>query len=246
MDKLIYTAMTGAKGTMGQQAAVANNLANVSTTGFRAELHRLRAVPVRSEALPSRAFVVDATVGTDFTPGPLAYTGRTLDVAVNGQGWLAITMPNGSEAYTRSGSLVADENGVLRTQLGFEVAGDAGPIALPPDNVIEIGGDGSISAIPTDGNRNAANVVGRLKLVNPPVENLIRGEDGLFRLPAGQVAPADENVRVSGGHVEGSNVNMVEQMVTMISLTRNYETQMQMLQRAQENDRAATKVISVS
>lgn len=246
MDKLIYTAMTGAKATMGQQAAVANNLANASTTGFRAELHRLRAVQVQSDALPTRAFVVDATVATDYTPGPLLHTGRSLDVAVNGKGWLAVTLPDGSEAYTRSGSLEIDENGVLRSQNGLEVAGDGGPLAIPPDSAVEIGDDGTITAIPATGNRNAANVVGRLKLINPPEETLVRGDDGLFRLDTNEPAPADETVRVGGGYLEGSNVNMVEQMVTMISLARSYETQLKMLQNAQENDRAATKVIAAS
>lgn len=244
MDKLIYTAMTGAKATMGQQAAVAHNLANVSTSGFRAELHRLRAVQVQSEALPTRAFAVDATVASDFTPGPLTHTGRELDVAVNGQGWLAVTLPDGGEAYTRSGSFELDANGVLRTRGGLEVAGDGGQITIPPDNAIEIGTDGTITAVPVSGSRAAANAVGRLKLVNPPEDQLVRGEDGLFRLAAGGQAPVDETVKVGGGYLEGSNVNLVEQMTTMISLARSYETQLRLIQNAQENDKSATQVIA--
>ncbi|MDQ7988067.1 MAG: flagellar basal-body rod protein FlgF [Candidatus Dactylopiibacterium sp.] len=243
MDKLIYTAMTGAKGTMAQQAAVANNIANVSTTGFRAELHRLRAVPVQTEALASRAFVVDSTVAADFTPGPLQQTGRSLDVGVTGSGWLAVTMPDGSEAYTRSGSFSLDENGVLRTKAGFEVMGDGGPITLPPDNRIDVGADGTLTAQPLGG-EVGANVVGRLKLVNPPEADLVRGADGFFRLADGGAAPADENVRVAGGYLEGSNVNLAEEMVTMISLARSYDTQMRLLSNAQENDRAATQVLA--
>lgn len=244
MDKLIYTAMTGAKAAMGQQAAVAHNLANVSTSGFRAELHRLRAVQVQSEALPTRAFAVDATVASDFTPGPLTHTGRELDVAVNGQGWLAVTLPDGGEAYTRSGSFELDANGVLRTRGGLEVAGDGGQITIPPDNAIEIGTDGTITAVPVSGSRAAANAVGRLKLVNPPEDQLVRGADGLFRLAAGGQAPVDETVKVGGGYLEGSNVNLVEQMTTMISLARSYETQLRLIQNAQENDKSATQVIA--
>lgn len=246
MDKLIYTAMTGAKATMGQQAAVAHNLANVSTTGFRAELHRLRAVQVQAPSMPTRAFVVDASVGNDFTPGPLQRTGSELDVAVNGKGWLAVTLPDGKEAYTRSGSFAIDANGVLRTQGGLGVAGDGGALSIPPDNAIEIASDGTITAVPLTGARSAANAVGRLKLVNPPEDQLIRGGDGLFRMKSGEPADADEGVRVGGGFLEGSNVNLVEQMVTMISLARSYEMQTRLLQGAQENDRAAAQILAMN
>lgn len=243
MDRLIYTAMTGAKATMGQQAAVANNLANVATTGFRAEVHRLRAVPVLSESLPSKAFVVDASIGADYTTGAVSQTGRELDAAINGKGWFAVQMPDGTEAYTRSGSFQIDENGVLRTRAGLEVAGDGGQIAIPPDNLIEIAADGSITATPASGVRTASTVVGRLKLVNPGEAELQRGADGLFRLPNGAAADPDPAVKVAGGYLEGSNVNVVEQMVTMIALARQYELNTRLLQTAQDNDKAAARVI---
>ncbi len=243
MDKLIYTAMTGAKATMGQQAAVANNLANVSTTGFRAEMHRLRAVPVQSEALATRAFVVDSTEGSDFSSGPMSQTGRSLDAAINGAGWFAVSLPDGSEAYTRSGSFKLDENGILRTQGGLEVVGDSGQISIPPDNSVEIGGDGTITATPLTGAATATPVA-RLTLVNPPEADLVRGADGLYRQRNGEQAVADETVRVGGGYLEGSNVNLAEQMVSMISLSRHYETQMRLLSNAQENDRSATQVLA--
>jgi len=243
MDKLIYTAMTGAKATMGQQAAVANNLANVSTTGFRSELHRLRAVPVQSEAMPTRAFVVDSSIGSDFSAGPLSQTGRSLDAAIAGAGWFAVSMPDGTEAYTRSGSFKLDENGVLRTQGGLEVVGDAGQITVPPENSVDIGADGTITATTLTGT-TVATQVGRLKLVNPPEADLVRGADGLYRLASGEPAPADETVKVGGGYLEGSNVNLAEQMVNMISLARSYETQMRLLSSAQENDRSATQVLA--
>lgn len=244
MDKLIYTVMSGAKATMAQQASVANNLANASTTGFRAEVHRLRAVQVVSEANPTRAFVVDATVASDFTPGALTHTGRSLDVAVNGKGWLALTLPDGTEAYTRSGSFKVDENGILRSHGGLEVAGDGGQVSIPPDNSVEIGSDGTITATPLSGSRATANAVGQLKLVNPPEEELVRGDDGLFRLKSGLTADRDESVKVGGGYLEGSNVNLVEQMVSMISLARNYETQLRLLSNAQENDKTASQVLT--
>lgn len=244
MDKLIYTAMTGAKATMDQQASVANNLANVSTSGFKSELHRLRAVQVQSQSLPTRAFTVDATVATDYTPGTIMQTGNPLDVAINGKGWIAVTTPDGKEAYTRGGSLTLDQNGVLRTQDGYEVVGDGGQISIPPDNTIDIGADGTITTVPLNGARNTATAVGRIKLVNPPESQLKHGDDGLFRLTSGNPADLDENVKVAGGYLEGSNVNMVDQMVNMIALQRNYELNVRMLTGAQDNDKSATQVIA--
>ncbi len=242
MDRLIYTAMTGAKHTLGQQAAVAHNISNAASTGFRAELHKLRAVEVQTEAMRTRAFTVDASVANDYTPGAMQYTGRPFDVAVDGKGWFALQMPDGMEAYTRNGSFEVSPNGVLQTRDGRPVVGDAGPIAIPPDTEVVIGRDGTISSIDAAG---VLNVVDRLKLVNPPEADLERGADGLFRRTDGLPAPADENVLVAGGYLEGSNVNVVEQMVTMITLARQFEMQTRMLQSAEQNDRAASQVLSM-
>ena len=242
MDRLIYTAMTGAKGTMDQQAAVAHNLANATSTGFRAELHKLRAVEVQTEAMRTRAFTVDASVANNFEQGALQHTGRAYDVALQGKGWLAVQMPDGSEAYTRNGSLDVSANGILQTHDGKPVLGDGGPITIPPDNEISIGADGSISASQPD-QPGVVNVVAQLKLVNPPEADLVRGDDGLFRVRGGAPAQADPNVRVAGGYLEGSNVNVVDQMVQMISLSRQFEMQTRMLSTAEQNDRAAAQVL---
>ena len=242
MDRLIYTAMTGAKGTMDQQAAVAHNLANATSTGFRAELHKLRAVEVQTEAMRTRAFTVDASVANNFEQGALQHTGRAYDVALAGKGWLAVQMPDGSEAYTRNGSLDVSANGILQTHDGKPVLGDGGPITIPPDNEISIGADGSISASQPD-QPGVVNVVAQLKLVNPPEADLVRGDDGLFRVRGGAPAQADPNVRVAGGYLEGSNVNVVDQMVQMISLSRQFEMQTRMLSTAEQNDRAAAQVL---
>lgn len=241
MDRVIYTAMTGAKHTLGQQAAVANNIANANSTGFRSEMHKLRAVEVNSDALPSRAFVVDANIATNFDTGPLQYTGHAFDVAIEGKGWLAVQGPDGREAYTRDGSLELSPNGILQTRQGFPVIGDGGPITIPPDTEVVIGRDGSISAIEPGG--AVVNLAGQLKLVNPAEVDLQRGEDGLFRLREGAVAPVDENVKVAGGYVEGSNVNVVDQLVQMISLGRQFEMQTRVMQTAEQNDQAASRLL---
>jgi len=246
MDRLIYTAMTGAAATMGQEAAVAHNLANATSTGFKAELHRLRAVPIQNTQLPTRAFVVDASVSDDFTPGPLQHTNRAMDVAVQGKGWLAVQMPDGTEAYTRNGSLEVNANGILQTRSGLPVVGGGGPITVPPDVEVVVGADGTVSAVPRTGARNNTTTVGQLKLVNPPEQDMRRGGDGYFRLADGNPAPADPAVRVASGYLEGSNVNVVEQMVTMISLARHYETQTKLLSVAQEMDRSAAQLVAKS
>ncbi len=248
MDRMIYTAMSGASQTLERQAAVAHNLANASSTGYRAEEHRLRAVEVvpgaGSKALPTRAFVVDASTHTDFTPGPLQMTARTFDVAVQGQGWIALAMPDGSEAYTRNGSLQLDINGVLQTRNGIPVQGDGGPISVPPDVKITIANDGTVSVIPESGAQNTVNALGRIKLVNPPEADLVRGGDGLFRMGNGAAVLVDPKVTIASGYVEGSNVNPVEQMVSMISLARQFDMQMKALTSADANDRAATSIIT--
>lgn len=244
MDKLIYTAMTGASQTLSRQAAVAHNLANISTNGFRAEMHRLRAVQVQSQALPSRHFVVDASTHTNFAAGPLMRTDRSLDVAVQGKGWIALALSDGTEAYTRSGSLQIDVNGVLQTRNGIPVQGDGGVISVPPDVKLTIADEGTISAIPETGQQTNVDAIGRIKLVNPPEAELVRGEDGLFRLQSGQPAEADPDARIASGYLEGSNVNAAEEMVSMISLARQYEMQMKLLTNAQTNDQSATQIIT--
>lgn len=246
MDRLIYTAMTGAKHAFLQQAGVAQNLANVLTIGYRAMEHKFRAVPVQGEGMPTRAFVVDASVADVFEQGPLMATGRPLDVAVKGSGWIAVQGPDGNEAYTRAGNLQVSANGQLQTAGGLPVLGDAGPITLPPDNSITISPDGTVSAVPLFGAPNNVNAVGRIKLVNPPEDQLVRGGDGLFRQKSGQPADADGNVRLATESLEGSNVNPVNAMVNMISVARQFEMQIKMLQTADSDARAATQILSIN
>lgn len=245
MDKLIYTAMTGASHALQQQAAVSQNLANTNTPGFRAAINTFRAVPLVGEGLPTRTFVVDSTAGADFSQGPMQPTGRMLDVAVNGDGWLAVQTADGAEAYTRNGSFQLTPNGVLQTRSGLNVMGETGPITVPPDTQITIGKDGTVSTVPTNSQLTAVTVIGRLKLVNPAQAQLVRGDDGLFRSADGKAANADANISVSSGHLEGSNVNAVEAMVNMITLARQFDMQMKMLTTADNNSRQAGQILNV-
>ena len=247
MDKLIYTAGSGAKHILDQQATVANNLANVNTTGFRAQIDAFRAVPVvAGGALPTRAFVVNTETGTDFATGPMQMTGRDLDVAIKGKGWLAVQMPDGSEAYTRHGALKMNENGLLQSAQGLTVAGEGGPISIPPEVSVSIGGDGTISTIASTTKPGAPTVLGRLKLVNPPEQDLVRGDDGMFRLRNGTPAAADPSVQVAGGALEGSNASPIDSMVTMIALARSFELQMSLMKNAENNAAKATQILALN
>jgi len=246
MDRLIYTAMTGATHTLQQQASVSQNLANISTPGYRASIDTFRSVPLVGTGLATRTFVVDSTSGTDFTPGVMQPTGRALDVAIDGKGWIAVQDENGNEAYTRNGSIQVLPTGVLQTRNGMTVMGDSGPITIPPDTSVTVAKDGTISTVPNGTQAVQVVVVGRIKLTNPPENQMIRGEDGLFRTKDGTPAEADPNVTVASGNLESSNTNMVESMVDMITLSRQFDLQMKMLSTADDNAKQATGVLSVA
>lgn len=241
MDKLIYTSMTGAKHLMARQDSLAQNLANANTTGYRADTIALRAVPARGDAAGTRVFTVETTTGSDFTPGPMTATGRNLDVAVQGSGWIAVQTPEGDEAYTRNGSLQVGTDGTLQLPNGLPVLGDGGPLSIPQDTQVSVAPDGTVS-VKAPGS-SAVNTVGRLKLVDPPPEELVKGLDGLFRLKSGEPADADTNVRVAEGTLEGSNVNVVEAMIGMIAASRQFEMQMKLLQSAEQNEQSAASLL---
>ena len=243
---MIYTAMTGAKHILNQQATNSHNLANVNSTGFRAQIDSFRAVPIVSEGLNTRAFVLDATTGTDFSPGPIQQTGRSLDVAISTKGWLAVQRQDGSEAYTRNGALGINENGMLITSQGLQVMGDGGPISIPPDVTITIASDGTISSVNNLSQPGPTNILGRLKLTNPNEQALVRGEDGLFSLNNQQTAEIDTSVRITNGALEGSNVNVVHSMVNMISLARQFDVQMKLMQNAENNAAKASQLFNLT
>jgi flagellar basal-body rod protein FlgF len=245
MDRLIYTAMTGAKHALEQQATTSHNLANATTTGFRAQIDQFRAVPVQGAILPTRAFVVDSTTGSDFRAGAIQHTGRELDMALQGDGWIAVQAADGSEAYTRNGSLKLDENGVLLTRDGLQVMGDGGPLSIPPGRNVAVGKDGTISLVPDGSAATGLTSIGRMKLVNPPPADLVRGDDGLFRLNDGSAADVDPKVTLISGALESSNVSVVDEMVNMISLARQFDMHMKLLQHAENNDSKAAQLLSM-
>ncbi len=238
---MIYLSMAGAKATMQRQDTLTNNLANVSTVGFRAELAAFRAVPVEGSGASTRVYALESTPGYDATPGIVSATGGNLDVAMKDNAWLAVQGLDGTEAYTRGGSLAITAEGNLTTTSGLTVLGDGGPIQIPPNTVVSIGNDGTVSSTSADGRSNP---VGRLKLVTPEAP-LTRGTDGLFRAADGELA-ADAKAQLQSGALEGSNVSAVATMVEMIAAARQFEAQMKALSTAEGNDKAAQQLLSVS
>jgi len=240
MDRMIYLSMSGAKAALQRQDVLANNLANVSTTGFRAELDAFRAVPVRGDGASTRVYALETTPGYSDAPGAVMATDRNLDVAMKGNGWLAVQSLDGTEAYTKAGALDVNNEGVLVTRSGLPVVGDGGPITLPANATVEIAADGTVSARTGNGKPQP---VAKLKVVTPETP-LIRGTDGLFRAADGNDLNIDPTARVQSGALEGSNVSPVETMVSMISAARQFEHQMKLLSSAEKQDQAASKLLS--
>ncbi len=241
MDEMIYLAMTGARQTEYAQTINSNNLANVSTTGFRADLHSFTSVPIEGPGVDARINAVVESHGTDLTQGPINSTGRTLDVAIRGEGFIAVQAPDGSEAYTRAGDLRVEAGGLLMTGAGHLVMGDGGPVAIPPNSSLLIGGDGTISIQPLGQGPETLAIVDRIKLVKPGLGNLQKGEDGLLHTRDGSEADADASVSLISGSLEQSNVNVAKTLVNMIELARQYEMQVNVIKASEENaDAAAT------
>jgi flagellar basal-body rod protein FlgF len=246
MDRMLYVAMTGAKQLMQAQALVANNLANVSTSGFRADLARFSAVPVQGPGYPSRVNTVAAGLGFDSSHGTLVQTGNVLDVAIDGDGWLAVQARDGTEAYTRGGSLNVNALGQLTTERGEVVLGDNGPLAVPPYTQIAMAADGTVSIVPQGQGPETLAQVGRLKLVNPDAQRLEKRPDGLVHLKDGRTASADANVRLVSGAVETSNVNIAGTLVDMIEYQRQFDLAVRMMQTADQDATRAASLASLN
>jgi flagellar basal-body rod protein FlgF len=243
MDKSIYVAMSGAKETLRAQAANNHNLANASTNGFRADLTAFMSRVVEGPGLASRAYATTSTIGWNRDSGALMTTGRDLDVAINGDGWIAVQGPDGREAYSRAGDLRVDASGQLRNGSGLAVLGDSGPLAVPPNASLAVGVDGTISIVPLGQGPETVASIGRIKLVNPPPESLERGTDGLFRLKDGSDAPPEASVRLATGALESSNVNAASAMVNMIELSRQFDMQLKSIKTAEEDARSAASLL---
>jgi flagellar basal-body rod protein FlgF len=246
MDKMLYVAMTGAKQVMQAQGINNHNIANANTTGFRADLNGFGSVPIYGDGYPTRVNAVAENIGFDESSGTIADTGRDLDVAVVGSGWIAVQDATGKEAYTRMGNLELTANGVLQTAAGQPVLGDGGPVTLPPSNQITIGGDGTISVVPQGLGPETVSSISRIRLVDPDPQALVKGDDGLMRLKSGAAAPVSADVKLVSGALESSNVNLPQALISMIELSRMFDLEVRAMTTAEQAEALATKLISVT
>jgi flagellar basal-body rod protein FlgF len=243
MDRMLYVSMSGAKETLKAQAANNHNLANASTTGFRADMAAFQAREVVGAGYNSRVYATTSSTGFDGSSGAMVSTGRDLDVAVQGSGYIAVQGNNGREAYTRAGDLRVDPLGQLKTATGHVVMGDGGPISVPPNNSVLIGGDGTLSIVPLGQSPATGAVVGRIKLVDPNPDSLTRGADGLFRLKDGSDAPSSSTTRLASGVLESSNVNIADSMVNMIELARRFDLQVKAMHTAEDTGASSAQLL---
>lgn len=245
MDRVLFVVANGGKQLMHAQTLNAHNLANANTVGFQQDLANSRSQLIGGSGLDSRAFATTEDAGVTFDKGQMQSTGRPLDVAVNGDGWIAVQSPDGSEAYTRAGNLKININGQLVTGANHPVLGDSGPIVVPEYEKIEIGIDGTVSVRPIGQQPNTLAEVGRIKLVSPEHENIVKGGDGLLRTKDESAAEPASDVTLVSGVLESSNVNTIEAMVNMISLARQFEVQVKIMQTAEQMDENGTKIMDL-
>lgn len=253
MDKMLYIAMSGAKENFHGIAIHGNNLANASTTGFKADLEQARAMQVNGEGFNSRVFSMTETPGYNLEAGSITTTDRDLDIAIKGEGYIAIHDANGQEAYTRNGNLMIDQDGVLRTSNGHPLLDETGAeIVLPiPLEKLTINYDGVISGRPEGAEPNIVEQYGQLKLVKIDNANVEKGTDGLFRSKdkiLGLYMPVEfnEDVELATGVLENSNVNVVSEMTSLIRLQRQFDMQMKMMSTAKEMDESSTSLMRMS
>lgn len=243
MDRLIYTSLSAMRGAMSRQTTTANNLANVNTVGFRAEMANTQALWLNGPGFDARAPSSEEVMSADMKAGTVFATGRSLDVAMDGDAMLAVQAPNGEESYTRRGDLQMTDSGLLTTGDGNPVLGDQGPITIPPADDIRIDKEGSIWIVPAGGDVNAPQLVDRLKLVSPTGSQTIKGIDGLFRVKDGGALPADPEAKLTSASLEGSNVNATQALVDMIDASKAWETQIKLLTTARDLDTASADLM---
>ena len=246
MDRGMYVSMTGAKQIMQAQAVNNHNIANADTVGFRADTVAFTSEPIYGAGYATRVNAVAGNTGVDFSTGVVTTTSRSLDLAVNGKGFIAVQGADGKEAYTRAGDLRVSESGAVTTVSGLPVLSESGPLNIPPSTQVTIGSDGTISVVPLGLSPAAQSQVDRIKLVNPPTADLQKGDDGLLRLKSGGKAPTDENVTVSSGVLESSNVNAAKSLVNMIELQRLYEFQIKSINSADTDEQSSERMMLTS
>ena len=245
MDRLIYTSLTALRGAQARQTATANNLANASTPGFRAEMAEAQALWLRGPQVDGRARASEEVIGADMRAGTVVSTGRELDIAIEGNALLAVQAPNGDEAYTKRGDLQLAESGLLTTGDGHPVLGTQGPVIIPPADSLRIDPQGRIWIVPQGGDPQSPQEAGQLKLASPIGSSVLKGLDGLFRVADGGILPDDPEARIKTGALEGSNVNASLALTEMIEASRSWDVQLKMIGDARDLDSATAELMQL-
>ena len=252
MDKLAYTALSAMQSQSVVRAAITNELANVSTIGFKKSFQiASSAVKIDGPGHESRyqpGLQINDVI--NLTPGTPMSTGRPLDVAMNDQTVLAVQSAEGDIAFTRRGDLKVSPTGVLENAEGELVMGEGGPITVPVGNLITVSPDGTVFAqLPTDPEA-AAIAIGQLMLRDASQTELVRRTDGLFEpreaaLKGQDFPTGPKPVSVSPGMLEGSNVNPVATMVKMLDFSRQFEMQLKLVKETQSIDEAGSTMMRI-
>ncbi len=243
MDRLVYTALSGLRSQMAAQTTIANNIANASTIGYRADRVSFDRMVLEGSGLESRQMAAEQVEDFDRSAGAVMQTARPLDVAVTSDSWIAVQAKDGSEAYTRRGDLQIAASGVLETGDGFPVMGSGGPITVPPADKIMVAADGTLSIVPRGGDPMQPQELDKIKLVSTQGSQTSKGLDNLLHVKGGGVLPEDMDAKVQSGALEQSNVNMTQALVDMIENQRSYEVQANLLKEAKNMDESAASLM---
>jgi flagellar basal-body rod protein FlgF len=246
MDRLIYTAVSGMNASQAQLRMIASNMANAQTTGFRAEVMARTPMTLDGPSLEVRAMNSSTVTGADMREGAVVNTGRELDIALQGDGLLAVQARDGSEAYTRRGDLSISASGVLQNGEGLPVLGDGGPVTVPLGFRVAIAEDGAVMAADPAVPDAPPVEVARVKLASWRGSDLAKGLDGLFRVPEGGVLPTDEAARVIPGALEQSNVNSAQVLVEMVEAQRLFDLRTKLVSTARELDEGGASLMRLT
>ena len=245
MDRLIYTSLAAMRGSMSRQTAIANNLANAQTPGFRADMASAQALWLDGSGLDARAMSSEEVLGADMKAGTVIQTGRDLDIAMQGDALLVVQAKNGEEAYTRRGDLQVSPSGLLTTGDGSPVQGTQGPVTIPPADAITIDQEGRVWIVPQGGDPENPQEVDRLRLATPTGSDIAKGLDGLFRVKGGGILPDDPEARLLTRSIEGSNVTATSALVEMIEASRSWDTQLKMIGDVRDMDSATANLMQL-
>ena len=245
MDRLIYTSLTAMRGSMSRQTAIANNLANAQTPGFRADIANAQSLWLDGSGLDARALVSEEVLGADMRAGTVTQTGRDLDIAMQGDALLVVQAKDGEEAYTRRGDLQVAPSGLLTTGDGNPVQGTQGPVTIPPADAITIDQEGRVWIVPQGGDAENPQEVDRLRLATPAGSEIAKGLDGLFRVKGGGILPDDPEARLLTRSIEGSNVTATSALVEMIEASRSWDTQLKMIGDVRDMDSATANLMQL-